>query len=81
LNEITTEQLGLFPNPAQDHIQISNLKQPIRFKIYNAQGLWVMTTDLIQNGEIISIEQLPSGIYHLTNESYPSMIAHRFIKN
>ncbi len=81
LNEIATEQLGLFPNPAQDHIQIFNLKQPSRFKIYNAQGQWIETTGLVQNGTIISIEHLPSGIYHLTNESDPSMIAHRFIKN
>ncbi len=81
LDERNSEQLDLFPNPAHDYIQVFNLSQPTRFKIYNAQGQWIKTTDLIQNGENISIENLPSGIYHLTNEVYPSVISHRFIKN
>ena len=81
LDEMNSEQLDLFPNPAHDAIQISNLGQPCFFKIYNAQGQWVETTSLVQNGDVISIENLPPGIYHLTAEIYPFVITKRFIKN
>ncbi len=62
-NEAT--KLLVFPNPSTDFIQISNVKQPIHYTIYNTVGAEVLKGTIFTN-ESIAIGQLTKGLYFLS---------------
>ena len=60
--EIVLDPLIIYPNPAADFIQISNLAQAVNFEIISING------QVVQNGitaNTIDIRSLPKGIYIL----------------
>ena len=63
LNEISTPEVSLFPNPATDFIQISSAGNYTKATIFNTLG------DIVQQGSVsdnrINTTALPIGIYFL----------------
>ena len=55
---------NLFPNPSNDFIQVSGLKAPNNFTIYNALGAKVKT-GIITNDTQIDIRNFKKGLYFL----------------
>ncbi len=68
-NEISTSELKLFPNPAQDKVTLynKNLLPISRVEVYNNQGQLIHTKSINQNGPTLelNIEGLPTGLYTL----------------
>lgn len=54
----------LFPNPSNELLQISGLKQNENFKIYNILGAEIKN-GIISNNEIIDIKNFTNGLYFL----------------
>lgn len=76
-NDYNLTNIKLYPNPAQNTIQISNLKASQNYKIYNLLGQSVKQ-GLIDNNQAIDISNLIKGLYllKLKNNTKPL----RFIK-
>ena len=64
VDENETDNIVLYPNPANDIIRIEGLKGQNEVKIYNAYGLLVKTMTIEDDAEI-SIADLASGIYFI----------------
>jgi len=69
--------LTLFPNPASDFIQISELTKPESYKIYSTIGVLVHS-GYATNSAKIDIQNLTNGIYFL---KFRNGYTHKFIKN
>ena len=67
----------LFPNPASDYLQISNLDTPVNFSIYNVLGAQISQGELAPN-ERINITNLSAGTYFLALKNGAT---YHFIKN
>ena len=65
LEEVKQEKINVYPNPAIDRITIQNLntRQQSTFKLYNNQGVKVMTSALSSNGNI-NLSGLKAGVYY-----------------
>lgn len=72
-------KIYLYPNPAQDIIQFSGLKdlKNLSVAIYSLMGKLIIETEIKENS--ISISDLPSGIYYLKMEGI-SFETLRFVK-
>jgi len=68
INEISANQLQIFPNPVKDELFIKSEFQIEKVEIYDLSGRAVETLRapfLQQNGAIINVSALPQGIYLL----------------
>lgn len=54
----------IYPNPASNFIQFSNLDKPVTYKIYSTEGRET-TRGVISNGEMIDIRHFKKGLYLL----------------
>lgn len=61
ISELENENVSIYPNPAQDYINIS--EDYISAKIYNINGSLVM--DVLQNQTQIDVSNLSSGVYFI----------------
>lgn len=61
---------SLAPNPAENEIKISGLKQKTAYKIFNATGQLLKTGNVEKENNIIGVSELNTGIYfiNLDNE-------------
>jgi hypothetical protein len=58
----------IYPNPASTFIWVKvsgDLKGGISLEIYNAMGQHVLTSQIYQSPEVISLQSLPSGMYYI----------------
>ena len=62
VNDITSENLAVYPNPARDVIRINGLEQEVEVNIYNATGALVKTV-VVNGAEEINVNELPAGLY------------------
>ena len=70
------EKLILHPNPATNHISISNIEFPLNYAIYNTIGTQV-SNGKINNNEQIDIVNYKSGIYII---QFDNGITMKFVK-
>lgn len=75
-DQIKVEKLKLFPNPANNFIQISGLKDPVNYSIYNLLGSEVRKGTVSQN-QRIDIQNITSGLYFIRLQNGTSI---RFAK-
>lgn len=67
LNDVMTSvEANLYPNPANDFINVSSLSIIDRVQITNVLGQVVMTKEIGANGANINIESLEAGNYFVT---------------
>ena len=64
VDEVGSEALSLYPNPANDVIRIEGLEGQHEIQVYNIYGMLVKTTSIEGNGEI-NVNDLAAGIYFL----------------
>jgi hypothetical protein len=71
VEEFLTEKFLLYPNPAENQIEISTSpnsilkpKAPIEFRLYDMAGKIIATYDLISEKTLLPIHQFPSNIYY-----------------
>ncbi|MBV6879922.1 GEVED domain-containing protein [Epilithonimonas ginsengisoli] len=78
VNDVKKNNIQVYPNPATDVINISNVSSKTRFEIYNVGGQLVNqgTTD----GKV-NVSKLTKGVYILTVESNGEKSQTKFIKN
>lgn len=57
--EVVTENLSVYPNPAKDIMRIKGL-EPVEVKVYNTLGQLVKT---VQDTNEVSVVSLPTGVY------------------
>jgi len=74
-----SSQLSIFPNPAVDHITISNLHEnAVNYRLYNSFG------ELVESGRIenptLTVAHLKPGIYIIKTENKNSGYSGRFVK-
>ena len=62
VEEAITEQVGLYPNPANDMVRIEGITAS-EVQVYNAFGRMVKT---VQNSNEISVKELERGVYFVT---------------
>jgi len=71
------EKMILHPNPANDHISISNIETTMSYAIYNTIGSQI-SKGSINNNDQIQVAHLNSGIYIIQLDNGVSM---KFVKN
>ena len=83
INEINTDEISIYPNPASDFITIvetfpETSPETSQISIMNIHGQFVNTCSL--NNNQIYIGNLPDGIYLMKIESSEGTFYHKFIK-
>lgn len=66
VHSMNTQQFSVFPNPSNGDVQIlaSKLGIPLKVRIYNSQGQFVMQKELL-SGENIQMESVQNGLYYI----------------
>jgi len=62
IDDIKNDDMVVYPNPAEDFIQVTGLSENVSFSIVNSLGQLVKSSSAY-NGETINVSGLPSGIY------------------
>lgn len=65
LNEVSSRELSVYPNPCTDNITIEGMRGEL--KIYNLPGVCVKSLDNYQ-GEVVDVSDMKNGIYLIQNE-------------
>jgi hypothetical protein len=61
----TATPLSMYPNPASTATTLERPEAEVAvFELYNAMGQQVLTKQLYHQQEVVSLEQLPAGIYY-----------------
>ena len=63
-----TPSIQLYPNPASDYIQLSNLTTTVGYTIYNMLGARIKGSN-ISNNEKIDVKNLTNGLYFIKFDS------------
>lgn len=58
-------QLVIFPNPAKNSIQISNINGNAKVSLFNPEGKLMLERFGVKSGDRIDITQLQGGIYFI----------------
>lgn len=73
-------RLAIYPNPAQDYLNISGLTGPANVQVLNLQGKEYLNLKLAEiNGEIY-LENLPPGLYLVLVQSGDQVLTTRLLK-
>lgn len=64
LTEVEPKAQGLYPNPAHDFIQVTNIEQPEAFKVFDVVGNEVFNGIVTETGRI-NVQNLTNGMYFL----------------
>jgi PKD repeat protein len=79
LDEGSENQVRIFPNPARDHVQVSNL-QNSTIRIYNQIGMEVLNFSDLSGTQSLDISGLTKGIYLLKVENSRGLFVFQLIK-
>jgi hypothetical protein len=66
INEIMSDKIEIYPNPATDLINISfykRYKEELKLNIYTITGVLIKSETLTQNNQQINTEELSNGLY------------------
>lgn len=81
--EVEDFNVNLFPNPAREflNVQVATKANSIRGQIYDVTGRVLWVGDLDNGDNIIHVNDLPTGVYHLTAlQGDGKMITLKFVK-
>ena len=83
-NDLSLETIGLYPNPAQEYVTLSNpqgidLEQAV---IYDMNGRLIQTIDLTNMGtnKAIDVSNLSAAVYYVTIRNAESQIVKQLLK-
>ena len=82
INEVTIEQLAVFPNPASTHLQIDfpdNSTFPVSISIEDLNGK-LIKNQMIQSGEPVDVSNFVAGMYFLKMEMEDVIYLSKFVK-
>ncbi|KFF15718.1 S8 family serine peptidase [Chryseobacterium sp. JM1] len=78
-----TDQLKVYPNPAQDQINVRLTVKGEKasvIRIYDASGKQVLIQSAVNGENIINISRIPAGAYILSVDSDSQKLSQKFIK-
>lgn len=70
------QKISIYPNPATDQINIANLRELVKFKVYDLSGKKLMEKELTELNNSIDISLLASGMYFISGGNHTS----KFVK-
>lgn len=76
VGDFQMENVAIYPNPALDRIHVANLKENVKFEIYNLSGKKLIERELTQLNNSIDISHLASGMYFIIGGNHTS----KFVK-
>lgn len=76
-NELTNQNIELYPNPATTILTIKNLTEGALIKVYDLQGRLMLLSD---NNEYINVSELSNGIYYVEISNNGTKSTHKFFK-
>ena len=62
INDIASEAIAIYPNPAKDNIHINGIEKETEVNIYNVTGALVKKV-VVNGAEEINVSELPAGLY------------------
>lgn len=80
VDEITSNQLQVFPNPTQDQLNFQSPEQGT-LSVLDLSGRTVLTSAASKGQNTIDVSSLPDGIYLLQLQTENSISSARFVKN
>lgn len=68
INELATQQINVYPNPAKEQLFIDNsaFDNPLEVKVFDSLGKVIINTKISNQLEAIDISQLNNGVYFIT---------------
>ena len=75
-----SENVTLFPNPAQDQLRISSAQNIESIIVYAANGAQMMTKGQMADGEAIDVSNLQPGLYFVAVKTATGVVNKKFIK-
>jgi len=74
--EFDNNSISIFPNPAHDVVNISNIKTPYTYNLYNVMGVIIKKGTLLNELETINVNALQTGLYilKLTDNNSKSIV-------
>lgn len=79
VNDITVPKVGIYPNPVGDIINITNVSNKSKFKIYSAAGQLVM--DGVVSEKKVDVSSLVKGVYVISiNDDNKEVLNTKIIK-
>ncbi|WP_430815107.1 T9SS type A sorting domain-containing protein [Carboxylicivirga sp. RSCT41] len=80
-NDILVNDIKVYPNPANDYINIQSLNgETLDVKIYDITGKFAMQQRMVRAGERIDIQSLSKGIYVIEARSANHTSISKFVK-
>ncbi len=61
--EFTTETISMYPNPASNHINFTNISNLVKYRIYNTLGSVIQQGNLKDTENTIDISAISAGMY------------------
>ena len=79
---ITTARVNIFPNPADDRLNVSidDLQNTATLRVYNVMGKMVMQQQTGKTVTELNISKLPAGVYMLNINDATSIRSVKFVK-
>ena len=78
VSDVQKQQISIYPNPAKDVINITNLKSSANYEITNAIGD-IVNKGIVENGKI-NVSKLTKGVYIITFNTKEGKTSTKFIK-
>jgi autotransporter-associated beta strand protein len=78
----TTSHIAVYPNPVSEKltIQLGALGTGAILQLYNANGVLVETTRLVNSTTALSVQALPAGVYYVRIKNGATTITHKIVK-
>ena len=80
VDELSRQDVKLFPNPAQDQLQLSYSTPIQQVDIFNAEGELIFSETPDNEEASLQISQFPAGIYIVKITAEEQIITRKFIK-
>ncbi|MEZ4721332.1 MAG: T9SS type A sorting domain-containing protein [Flavobacteriales bacterium] len=79
VNELKGQEIIVYPNPAGNNVQLSNLIPGTRVRLITMDGQVVLNHKASSSEQVIDLSDIPAGIYFLSVESKEQRLVERLI--
>jgi hypothetical protein len=79
-NETTFTSIQTFPNPCGDELHITSEETMQSYELFNSNGMLAQSGFMEGREEMIAMNRLPKGVYHLTIHTTSGITTHKIIK-